>query len=93
MHVLVLDPVRSHGDRTCLMRLSPTPDHKRWICLDCGIDIMWTHLNVIEADEELQAYKIDERTAKKLNAQADIRNQIDREQGVKFIAALIGDQE
>jgi hypothetical protein len=44
--VLVLDPVRAHGGRTCPMRLAPTPDHKRWICLDCGIEIMWTRLDV-----------------------------------------------
>jgi hypothetical protein len=28
------------------MRLTVTPDHKRWICADCGIDILWTRIDV-----------------------------------------------
>jgi hypothetical protein len=46
MQVLILDPVRSHEGRECLMRIAPTPDHKQWICFDCGITILWTRLDV-----------------------------------------------
>lgn len=54
-------------------------------------------LETQKTEDELSTYEIDERVAKKLNAQADIRDQIDREQGAKFVAAveeaIKGDQE
>ena len=48
MQVLVLDPRRTHqgGSEDCLMRIGPTPDHRRWVCFDCGLEIMWTQLDV-----------------------------------------------
>ena len=48
MQIMVLDPRRTHqgGREDCLMRIGPTPDHRRWICLDCGLEVMWTRLEV-----------------------------------------------
>lgn len=50
--------------------------------------ISHVQVNLRGTDEELRTYKIDERTAKKLNAQADIRDEIDREEGAKLMEAV-----
>ena len=50
MKIWVLDPVRSHEGRECKMRIATTPDHKQWHCLDCGVAILWTQVEVEEVD-------------------------------------------
>lgn len=46
MFVMVLDPRKTHGDnQDCPMRLTVSPDGRRWMCADCGLDIMWTRVD------------------------------------------------
>jgi hypothetical protein len=63
MKVLTLDPKRTHEHNPgCPMRLVPTPDKHAWMCLDCGMRIMMTSVEVMPIPERVPDFERDPRT-------------------------------
>ena len=56
MHVMTLDVKRTHkGNPRCPSRIVQSPDG-RWMCVDCGLDILFTRINT-EYDREAEEYE------------------------------------
>lgn len=53
MMIMTLDVRATHVNNSdCPMRISLTPDGRNWMCVDCGLQILWKSIEVEEKKDD-----------------------------------------